>query len=396
MAAVSLTGDDTIEPVLLAQRPRLVRLCARLSGDPAVAEDLAQETLLEAWRHADKLTDPSGAERWLAAVARNVCLRWRRAHGREAARLVPLITMPGDADEAASDIPAGEDDLALELERDDLARLLDRAMAALAPETRQILIARCIEEMPQAEAAARLGLSEGALAVRLHRGKLALRRILEGELHDDASSYGMPVPEADGWQVTRMWCLFCGQRRLRGYLNPAACELILRCPACHPSSEPALFACHHVSYSHLFDGVTGHKTAFNRVLSWGGPYYRGALRAGYAICQHCRYPAPLRMGYPDDHPLAPLGVSGAHVVCARCNNPNNDCSLDFLILALPEGRRFWREHPRLRVLPERAVESEGREAVVAGYESIPDGARLEVVAARSNFDVLGVHTSRAG
>ena len=64
-------------------RRRLVRLCAVISGDPAAAEDLAQETLLEAWRNAHKLHDPSGAERWLAAIARNVCLRNARRRGRE-------------------------------------------------------------------------------------------------------------------------------------------------------------------------------------------------------------------------------------------------------------------------------------------------------------------------
>jgi hypothetical protein len=66
-----------------AQRRRLVRLCASLSGDRDAAEDLAQETLLEAWRNAGKLTDPAGVDRWLAAVARNVCKRWARGRARE-------------------------------------------------------------------------------------------------------------------------------------------------------------------------------------------------------------------------------------------------------------------------------------------------------------------------
>src|SRR3954452_9361688 len=70
-----------------AARRRLVRLCERLTGDRHAAEDLAQETLLEAWRNAHKLHDPTGADHWLAAIARNVCLRWARSRGREPARL---------------------------------------------------------------------------------------------------------------------------------------------------------------------------------------------------------------------------------------------------------------------------------------------------------------------
>jgi RNA polymerase sigma-70 factor (ECF subfamily) len=71
---------------LHAERARLVRLCACLTGNSEAAEDLAQETLVEAWRHAHKLHDPSGRDRWLAAIARNVCRRWLRARGRELAR----------------------------------------------------------------------------------------------------------------------------------------------------------------------------------------------------------------------------------------------------------------------------------------------------------------------
>src|SRR5258708_14521383 len=95
--AVLAVGD--FEDILRAERPRLVRMCRRLTGSDAAAEDVAQETLLEAWRHADMLTDATGASRWLAAIARNVALRWARRQGRDAARLVPLgapdATAPG-------------------------------------------------------------------------------------------------------------------------------------------------------------------------------------------------------------------------------------------------------------------------------------------------------------
>src|SRR5215831_13938863 len=40
------------------QRARLIRLCSRMTGRSDVAEDLAQETLLEAWRHLHSLRDP--------------------------------------------------------------------------------------------------------------------------------------------------------------------------------------------------------------------------------------------------------------------------------------------------------------------------------------------------
>jgi RNA polymerase sigma factor (sigma-70 family) len=73
---------------------------------------------------------------------------------------------------------ADDFDLEVDLERDDLAWLLDRALALLPPETREILVQKYVEECPQADVAARLGLTEGAVEARLQRGKLALRRVL--------------------------------------------------------------------------------------------------------------------------------------------------------------------------------------------------------------------------
>jgi DNA-directed RNA polymerase specialized sigma24 family protein len=91
--------QDGLAAALAEDRAWLVRLCARLAGDVVVAEDLAQEVLLEAWRHAHTLTEPSGRPAWMAAIARNVYLRWGSARGRRAAREVPL-----GPDETASDV----------------------------------------------------------------------------------------------------------------------------------------------------------------------------------------------------------------------------------------------------------------------------------------------------
>src|SRR4029079_17421331 len=85
------------EGALPSEWPRLVRLCAHFTGDRDAAEDLAQETLIEAWRHPDRLYDRQGYSSWLSAIARNVSLRWVRQHGREAARLITSTDSAPDA-----------------------------------------------------------------------------------------------------------------------------------------------------------------------------------------------------------------------------------------------------------------------------------------------------------
>nr|MDQ3823048.1 RNA polymerase sigma factor [Actinomycetota bacterium] len=171
---MTITGPDI--DARLSQEPartRLVRLCAAISGDPAAAEDLAQETLLEAWRNTHKLRDADGVDRWLAAIARNVCLRAARRRGRErsTASLQPETAV--------------DDDLEGRLERDELVDLVDRALGLVPPATRDALVQRYVHEAPCAEIGERLGLSEDAVSMRLARGKAVLRRVLAAELRDE-------------------------------------------------------------------------------------------------------------------------------------------------------------------------------------------------------------------
>jgi DNA-directed RNA polymerase specialized sigma24 family protein len=82
-----------------AERARLVRLCVRVTGDAAVAADLAQETLLEAWRSQQALRDPDRFSAWLSGIARNVCLRWMR---RQQSPLARARSLYGTLDEDAT------------------------------------------------------------------------------------------------------------------------------------------------------------------------------------------------------------------------------------------------------------------------------------------------------
>ena len=89
MVAIESASAESFGAALNGQRDRLARFCARLTGNPAVAEDLAQETLFEAWRSREKLRDVAEIAPWLSAIARNVCLRWQRAQMRERRLYIP-------------------------------------------------------------------------------------------------------------------------------------------------------------------------------------------------------------------------------------------------------------------------------------------------------------------
>ncbi len=405
-ASVALTAT------LGEQRARLTRLCARLTGDADAAEDLAQETLLEAWRAADKLRDADGLAPWLSAIARNVCLRWARSRGGE---LAHRATPGAFADAAPYDTGArdeigdgtlamvGEDgDFTVELERQELATLLDRALALLPAETRLAMVESAVHATPQAEIAARLGLSEGALRVRLSRGRLALRHALTTELRDEADALGLRLPpgERDGnvandWQATRIWCPFCGRHTLEYHFQATYGAISFRCVGRCQTDGTIIGGADGSPILANLAGLTSPKAILSRALLNLGDHYTEGIRRGALRCVNCGLRSPIQIHRPEHPEPTPYGslegiVRCLYCECPRCGAPDS-ASLWHLMLDMPEAQRFWRAHPRMRATPERHVEVDGLPAVVASFESIGDHARLDVIAARDTLATLGVY-----
>jgi RNA polymerase sigma-70 factor (ECF subfamily) len=374
-----------------------VRLCARLTGAPDAAEDLAQETLLAAWQTVDALRDPAARDAWLDGIARNLSRNWLRTRGRERAHLTPDFSA-SDAELGTGAEPldrlAGAFDLEVELERDELADLVARALSLLPAPTRRVLVERYIKDAPQAAVAARLGLSETAVAVRVHRGKLALRQVLATAFADEAAVYGLPTGDmTGGWRETRLWCPECGVRHLIGRLAvEGGPGFQLRCPACHAAPGVYFSNAPRDRFTPDLLGVTGFKRTLDRLMAWGGDFYPTALDAGAMACPRCGGAMPVRRRMPDDGPPSLRGQLGAAVRCAACGWEAVQ-GLGGLVLALPEARAFWRTHPRIRWLPWERVEAEGGPAIVTRFASLRGAGRLDVVVARDTLRVLRVHAS---
>ncbi len=373
-----------------AERARLVRLCARLTGDTAAADDLAQETLLEAWRSEQALRDPNRFSAWLSGIARNVCLRWRRQQQSPLARAHSLDATLDEGDITLDEWLADPHEIDLPLERKELAALLDRALALLPAETREALLAHYLEEAPLVQIAEQLGVQASALAVRLQRGRLALRRLLVTEFRDELAAYSADAANKVGWEETRLWCAVCGQRRLLGRYDVHGGELWLRCPGCCVSADDYYIHTHALE---ILGGVRGYQRAYSHVTAWVGRYYLPNLPAKVVPCQRCGRPLPLHFEQPDYLAPSPIGNDrGLHHWCPSCDR---ECweSLDGLLLASPEGIAFMRRHARIRTLPHYEIETEGRAAVVARYESVSELKRLELVAAADSFELLRVEST---
>jgi RNA polymerase sigma-70 factor (ECF subfamily) len=145
----------------------LWRFCLRLvNHDRGRAEDVAQETLLRAWRHREILESPPRAVRaWLFTVARNIVIdEWRshRAHNE-----TPVADVPeGEADDDASDQLL-------------LSWVVAEAVTRLSDDHRAVLLECYYRGRPVAEAARRLGVPEGTVKSRTHYALRALKLALE-------------------------------------------------------------------------------------------------------------------------------------------------------------------------------------------------------------------------
>jgi RNA polymerase sigma-70 factor (ECF subfamily) len=389
-------GD--VEARLGAERPRLVRLCARLTGDAGAAEDLAQETLAEAWRLLERLRDPDGTGPWLRAIARNMCLRWMRERGREAPYAALALPNAEDVLDGVNCLPAEDDALSLALERGELALLLDRALALLPEETRAALVGRYVAELPQAELAVRLGLSEGALRVRLHRGRLALRRMLEGDLRDEAVDLGLVAPGAreaqqPEWRVTRIWCPFCAGHTLSYRVDAMTGHFTFRCPGACVIRDGTIAS--GIRRTGRLAKISSPKSILARHCLDLDGYYRAMLARGYETCDECDRRAEAKPRSPSFMPLDDHIPYGLFVRCPKCGADDTTTAWH-LMLDTPEAQRFWRRHPRMRALPAREVEMDGRAALVTGFESADHAARLEIVSSRDTYKVLRVSGEEGG
>ena len=144
------------------------RLCLRMTGSSADAEDLSQEVWVTVWQQIGAFRCQSAFQTWLYRVASNVCLQWLRSARRG-------CFVPADP-EIPDDGPSCE---ARAADREQLRRTL-AALAELPETLRLPLILRVYEDLPYAQISEALDCSVAAVKMRIARARAALVEALEG------------------------------------------------------------------------------------------------------------------------------------------------------------------------------------------------------------------------
>ncbi|HEU0225044.1 MAG TPA: RNA polymerase sigma factor [Steroidobacteraceae bacterium] len=142
---------------------RVYGLCLRMTGQPAAAEDLTQDTFVSAWRSLPGYEGRSSFSTWLHRIAVNAVLAARRSpRGR------------GETSLTGDD---GEDlELATDAAMDEATPIdLERAIGSLPAGARDIVVLHGIYGYSHEEAAGMLGLAVGTCKAQLHRARQLLR-----------------------------------------------------------------------------------------------------------------------------------------------------------------------------------------------------------------------------
>ena len=159
---------------------RMLATATRLLNDSALAEDCVQESFLIAFRSLDRFEGRSGVGTWLHRITVNACLMKLRARKRKAEEpiddLLPVFDDNGCRIEPAWTSMRSADDLIADQQV--RAIVIDK-IGALPDTYRIVLMLRDIEELDTREVAEVLEISEGAVKVRLHRARAALKKLLE-------------------------------------------------------------------------------------------------------------------------------------------------------------------------------------------------------------------------
>jgi RNA polymerase sigma factor (sigma-70 family) len=166
---VRVADGDTAALTALYRRygGRLFAFLQRYAGDPMVAEEILQDTLLAVWRSAPRYAGRSGVRTWLFGIAR------RQAHNRLRVKEPQRLPLDGLADWA--DPAPGPADWAIANAQG--AAIAD-AFDVLAPQHREVLALAFAARIPHAEIAEVLGVPVGTVKSRLHHARAALARSL--------------------------------------------------------------------------------------------------------------------------------------------------------------------------------------------------------------------------
>lgn len=172
VAALKSRDSAAIEALIETHGNRLLRSATLLCGNETNAQDLVQDTFVEAFRSVHRFRGQASLHTWLHSILLNLT----RHYHRDGKRLVY------DEELAAREVPVLEErPSALDVES--AAAELARALRRLSAAHREVLVLRYYEHMKIPDLARHLGVSPGTVKSRLHYAIREMQKLLPAEMN---------------------------------------------------------------------------------------------------------------------------------------------------------------------------------------------------------------------
>ncbi len=168
-------GDmDAFEELVVRHRDKIYARAFMMMRNEEEAIDLSQEAWVKSWQRLKQFQGESSFTSWLTRIVINVCLdrlRWRKRHRTES-----IEEMDEESGGIESRLPIDTENPAERLERSELRKKIDQALAQLSTEQRMVLVLHEFEDLEYKEIARVMGCSIGTVMSRLFyaRRKMAV------------------------------------------------------------------------------------------------------------------------------------------------------------------------------------------------------------------------------
>ena len=175
LVSAARQGDmAAFESLVRLYEKRVFALTLRMCGDREDAAEAAQEAFLAAWQGLAFFRGDSSFSTWLYRLASNACVDLLRRESRRRAAAGPSLDDEELNLEVPDEMPSPQD----EAERRELREEIERGLAALSPEHREVLVLRELHQLSYDEIAETLDLDVGTVKSRISRGRKQLRNFL--------------------------------------------------------------------------------------------------------------------------------------------------------------------------------------------------------------------------
>ena len=170
---------DAFDAIVRAHQDRVYAFCARMLSDREDALDASQEVFLSAWRNLAAFRGESALSTWLLRIAANRCLNRIRQRKSAASREEPWPDANSDGEgpefQPASSEGSRPDRVAEDRE---MGAILSGALGRIDPDSRWLVLLSDVEGFSYEELAEMAEVPVGTVKSRLHRARMALRRML--------------------------------------------------------------------------------------------------------------------------------------------------------------------------------------------------------------------------